>query len=394
MRFRSSPNAPLAARHQPSGLTACLAHRDRCFTDYLAACRAMLYAAHQFSPNLEQAVAGNAPFELKPTLTHAKLSGEHKPYRRGIVLTHGLTDSPYFMRALGEFFAEQGFVVMAILLPGHGTQPGDLLKVHRQQWSETLTYAVNCLSLEVEQVYLGGLSTGATLSLQHCLANSQIRGLFLFSPALRITPLAAFAQLYCLTNWLLPRSAWVEIQQDRDLYKYESLTKNAVAQTYALIKNIQATLRQRPLNIPIFTALSNDDVTVDSRATLDLMAQTTHTSNKTVLYAKQQLNFAQKNIECVVMCDTQQHILSSAHTAIVLPDDDTHYGVTGEYANCTHYFPQDTSHYQACLKPTHEINRGEITAQNLQQGVLKRLMTNPKFSELKISLTQFIAGLD
>lgn len=360
------------------------------FADYVTNFRAMLQAAHQDSPNATQRVAGNAPFEIKP----AQADGKNFSYRRGIVLTHGLTDSPYFMRALGEFFAAQGFVVMAILLPGHGTQPGDLLKVHRDQWAQTLTYAVESMAHEADEIYLGGLSTGATLSIQHSLQDSRIRGLFLFSPALKITPLAAFAKLHKLMSWLLPRRAWVSIQPDNDLYKYESLTKNAVAQTYALIKSVQHQLRQHALNIPIFSALSVDDATVKSAASLDFMAHATHPNKHTVLYATQDLQLAQKNIECVVMRDAQQHILSSAHTAIVLPDDDAHYGKNGDYVNCTHYLPDQPAHYATCLRNDSAINRGEINPNNLQQGVMKRLMSNPKFAQLKQSLMEFIAGLD
>ncbi len=360
------------------------------FADYVTNCRTMLQAAYQDAPNVEQLVAGNAPFEIKP----ACAEGKSHPYRRGIVLTHGLTDSPYFMRALGEFFAAQGFVVMAILLPGHGTQPGDLLNVHRDEWAQTLAYAVECMAHEADEIYLGGLSTGATLSIQHSLQDARIRGLFLFSPALKITPLAAFAKLHKLMSWLLPRRAWVAIQPDGDLYKYESLTKNAVAQTYALTKSVQRQLRQHALNIPIFSALSVDDATVNSAATLAFMAQAEHPLHHTVLYASRQLHLAQKNIECVLIHDESQHILSSAHTAIVLPDDDAHYGAAGNYANCVHYFPDQLANYQACLNPASTHYRGEINHKNLQQGVLRRLMTNPKFSELSVSLQQFIEQLN
>ncbi len=363
------------------------------FSDYVATCTQMLEKCHQQlgSPNLATVVAGNAPFSL--AASRATLAAYPNRPKRGIVLTHGLTDSPYFMRALGDFFAEQGFVVMAILLPGHGTQPGDLLSVQRDEWAQTLACAVASLAIEVDEIYLGGLSTGATLSIQHSLQDARIRGLFLFSPALKITPRAALAKFHRLTSWLLARSAWVAIQADRDPYKYESLTKNAVAQTYALTQSVQRQLRQQPLSVPIFTALSNDDATVNSAAILDWLAHTPHPNNHTVLYATHDLKLAQKNIECVLMRDEAQRILSSAHTAIVLPDDDAHYGATGDYANCVHYFPDQQARYQACINRATSAYRGEVNTENLQRGVLRRLMSNPHFSELTISLQQFIARL-
>ncbi len=73
------------------------------------------------------------------------------------------------MRHLAEFFLENGFRVMAVLLPGHGTQPGDLLEVTWQEWAKTVAYGAYKLAEEVDEVYLAGYSTGATLSVYQSL---------------------------------------------------------------------------------------------------------------------------------------------------------------------------------------------------------------------------------
>jgi hypothetical protein len=44
----------------------------------------------------------------------------------GVLLLHGLTDSPYSLRALGQKLNEQGFWVVGLRLPGHGTAPSAL----------------------------------------------------------------------------------------------------------------------------------------------------------------------------------------------------------------------------------------------------------------------------
>ena len=44
--------------------------------------------------------------------------------RGAVVLLHGLTDSPYSLRHIAAHYREQGFVAVAIRLPGHGTVPG------------------------------------------------------------------------------------------------------------------------------------------------------------------------------------------------------------------------------------------------------------------------------
>ena len=117
------PLPHLAERHKASGLNSEFKVAAN-FADYLLDTEQMLRLAHQRlgSSDLDAVVAGNMPFRLYPTNN----DGKAHAYRRGILLTHGLTDSPYFMRDLGAYFQAQGFVVLAVLLPGHGTQPGDL----------------------------------------------------------------------------------------------------------------------------------------------------------------------------------------------------------------------------------------------------------------------------
>lgn len=41
----------------------------------------------------------------------------------GVLLLHGMSDSPYSMRALGTALNQHGYHVIALRLPGHGTAP-------------------------------------------------------------------------------------------------------------------------------------------------------------------------------------------------------------------------------------------------------------------------------
>ena len=317
-----------------------------------------------------------------------------------MLLIHGLTGSPYFMRHLADFFRENGFRVMTVLLPGHGTQPGDLLEVTWQEWARTVAYGADMLAAEVDEVYLAGYSIGATLSVRQSLLDSRVRGLFLFSPALRITRRAALANLHKLYSWLIPSAKWVDIKPDLDIYKYESFTKNAAAQTHALTKELSGKLRgQRGhgLDLPVFTVASADDMTVKTSAILEFMARARHPSNKLVLYTTEPEKFPPgipaESLELVNSVFPGQKILSSAHTAIVIPPEDTHYGATGEYSNCVHYYPDDMEKYAACLRNPAADLQGEITDKNLAAGILRRLMYNPNFAALKDALRRFIDGL-
>ena len=386
---------PLETRHQPSGLNSSFNGDRLLFADYVARNRNMLRRAHAGAGDLQKIVDGNAPFELKPPPGFSP--GQQKPYRRGVLLTHGLSDSPYAMRHLAGFFQQNGFRVMAVLLPGHGTQPGDLLDVTWQEWAKTVAYGAYQLAEEVDEVYLAGYSTGATLSVYHSLRDNRVRGLFLFSPALRITRRAALAKLHKLYGWLIPSARWVDIKPDLDIYKYESFTKNAAAQIYALTSELGRKLHGHQLDIPVFTAASADDMTVKTPVIFEFIKHACPPSSRLVIYTtepeKFPRDFPADKLELVNSVLPGQKILSSAHTAIVLPPEDSHYGLGGEYSNCVHYYPDDMEKYAACLAHPKQDFQGEVTAKNLATGVMRRLMYNPNFAELKISMQRFIADL-
>ena len=399
---------PLEARHQPSGLNTRFNGDQLAFADYVALNRDMLGRVYSAlgAVNPGKIVEGNAPFELKQNNpspppcregVETSLPCRQKPCRRGVLLTHGLTDSPYFMRHLASFFQQNGFRVMAVLLPGHGTQPGDLLDVTWREWAKTVAYGADRLDEEVDEVYLAGFSAGGALSVYQSLRDNRVRGLFLFAPAFKIAPRAALANLHKLYSWLMPSGKWARIKPDQDIYKYESLPKNAVAQVYALTKELGAQLQEHEVGVPVFAAASEDDASVNTSATVEFMARARHPSSKLVLYTAEPEKFSPdipaEKLERVNSVFPDQKILSSAHTAIVLPGHDMHYGAAGDYSNCVHYFPDDMEKYNACNNNPQADLQGELTEENLKAGILRRLMYNPNFAALKVSMQRFIDTL-
>ncbi len=62
--------------------------------------------------------------------------------RGGVVLLHGLTDSPYSVRYLAQLWQQRGYVAVAPRLPGHGTAPGALTAVDWETWLAATRLAV------------------------------------------------------------------------------------------------------------------------------------------------------------------------------------------------------------------------------------------------------------
>ncbi|GAB1233081.1 alpha/beta fold hydrolase [Ferrigenium sp. UT5] len=368
----------LEQRHRTSGMNSRFAGTGLSFADYVRQTRAMLRVIRA-----DTVVDGNAPFELLPVGDDHR--GRAKPFRRGILLTHGLSDSPYHMRHLAAFFQRNGFRVMALLLPGHGTQPGDLLDVHWREWARTVAWGVDCLAAEVDELYLAGFSAGGALSVRQAASDARVRGLFLFSPALEITARARWANLHKLYSGFVPAAAWLNLLPDADPYKYESFCKNAAAQMYALTQ----TLPRGGMDIPVFAAASAEDATVHAMATLRFMQRVRHPLHHLVWYAREALTG--QNLEWVNSHLPGQHILSSAHTAIVMAPEDAHYGAHGDYANCLHYFAEEPARYTACM--ARADGWGEVLPELLAPGVLRRLTWNPHYAALETSMQRFIGEL-
>src|SRR5262245_49692457 len=149
------------------------------------------------------------PFELAPSCP----AGAGRP-QRGILLIHGLISSPFGMRDVAERFRDQCFLVRTILLPGHGTVPGDLLDATYEQWVEASRYGIDSMRAQVTDLYVGGFSTGGALAVYHALQDDErarsIKALVLFSPAIEVSDRWVFlANVHrWLYSWLFPRGAW------------------------------------------------------------------------------------------------------------------------------------------------------------------------------------------
>jgi esterase/lipase len=108
--------------------------------------------------------------------------------RNAIVLVHGLTDSPYFMKDIGEYFCtKMGFDVYIPLLRTHGLkEPEDMKDASLKEWQKDVRFAVDKAKESDGKVSIGGLSTGGTLSVELALKDEQSidGGVFLFSAAL------------------------------------------------------------------------------------------------------------------------------------------------------------------------------------------------------------------
>ena len=104
----------------------------------------------------------------------------------GILLIHGFTATTAEVRLIAEKLHEDGYTCAAPLLPGHGTHPDDLNRATWGMWLEKVKEFYERLSRECEQIFVIGQSMGAILALELAAQHPEIKGLMLFSPAIKV----------------------------------------------------------------------------------------------------------------------------------------------------------------------------------------------------------------
>ena len=69
--------------------------------------------------------------------------------RGGILLLHGLSDSPYSLRALATELYQQGYYVLGLRMPGHGTAPSGLVHSSWQDMAAAVKLAMNHINTQI-----------------------------------------------------------------------------------------------------------------------------------------------------------------------------------------------------------------------------------------------------
>ena len=200
----------------------------------------------------------------------------------GVVLLHGLSDSPYSLRALGQSVHQHGATVVGLRIPGHGTAPSGLVETRWQDMAAAVRLAVRHVQDAVgdKPVYLVGYSNGGALAVEYALATladdslPRVSGLILLSPEIGVSRVAALAVWQARLGHLLglEKLAWNGLLPEYDPYKYGSFAVNAGDLAYRITAHIQKQLgalhsadklRELP---PILAFQSSVDATVTASA--------------------------------------------------------------------------------------------------------------------------------
>jgi len=209
--------------------------------------------------------------------------------RGAVLLLHGLTDSPYSMRSIGEHLAAQGYAVVGLRLPGHGTAPSGLLSFRIEDMQAAVSLAARDLHARAprQPLYLMGYSNGAALAVDYALAVLQgaplprPAGLVLISPAIGVSSLAVVGRFKTGLSSVpgFSRAAWQTIVLEFDPYKYNSFSFHAAGETLRLTRDVARRVEQLaggqalPGFPPVLAFLSTVDATIRAEAVVDVLLE-------------------------------------------------------------------------------------------------------------------------
>lgn len=368
---------------RPSGLNSSFHGGDGSFQDYIAHMQTVIALGRVDlnSANKEDIILANSPFELRPDT----------PSKKGILLIHGLYDCPYTLRDIASRLVQKNFLVRSVLLPGHGTVPGELTQVHYTEWLKATRFGIESFKQQqVDEIYLLGYSLGGALAIHNATEFAKdLRGLILIAPALK--PRRAFVELLLVihkfNSIFVPSQAWYQRLPQTTTVRYESYPCFAAKQACLLMRETRSLTKNKPLSLPIFMIATADDESINSNTAIEFFLQQKNPTNQLLLYSNKKNSYSDKRIAIIPSAYTTKNILDLSHTGIPIAPDNKQYGENGIF--------KDFQHYKYDLKKhAGQVFLGAVTANNLKKHVVQRLSYNPNFDQLMSAIELFIEKIN
>jgi pimeloyl-ACP methyl ester carboxylesterase len=218
---------------------------------------------------------GNSPFILYSTgMPSANGKRQIAPI---VVLFHGLSDSPFYIRSIAQHLNDKGFTVVAPLTPGNGKLDAakDMRDPNLQQrWYAHVDSVMSLISPYSNKTYIGGFSTGGTLATRYMLLHpNEIHGLLLFSGALALSDNAEnLGQIWGM-KWIAKIVDGDFISTGANSYRYPDVAGYAGLTLADVIFEIRDLLVETKVSKPIFVAHSLADIIAPYYGVEDLMAR-------------------------------------------------------------------------------------------------------------------------
>jgi len=336
--------------------------------------------------NREQQVQWNLPYRLAPAAGCS--SGDHT----GILLVHGLSDSPYVFRDLARYLADQCVEVRTLLLQGHGTRPGDMVTASADVWRDQVRNHFVALSQDVDRAFIGGFSLGGALATEYALGETGPRpvGLIAVAPAWQLNGLRDYL-------WLAPIADvfadFVEKEPELNPVKYESFSFNAGSQIGDVISAAQGRIIQKEsIDMPLFLAATEADsvINLDYLVT-QFRERFSNSGNAMVIFRDTRTPWpeaqADERIRFLNSYLPDANILEFSHQSLLVAPDNELYGLGAPLQRCLE--PNNIS-LEACRQLPEEDLWFSAWHDTERPVYTSRLTYNPWFDDLAQAVGTFI----
>ena len=359
------------------------------FAAYQADTKAWVEAHRRYVSQTTQARAleldANLPKEIRP----------EKPDGRGILLVHGLGDSPWSFSDIAASLAQEGILVRTVLLPGCGTQPADMMTATAGDWQRVVQEQADCLAEEVDAMWLGGYSTGGNLVLDYAQKHPEkTQGLVLFSPAVEVRP--PFA-------WLAPAVShvkdWLVTPESRPNggqtpFQYFVVPIKGLAAFYHTMTradDVLSTFEKTPWNGPSIVMLAEHDGLVETEDLLPRFDKAlSHPRTRLVWYGdKKNAKGLSDRVKVFAENVPEAKVTSFSHMAMTYRPDNPAYGLKGSVRIC--WNGQSKADSEACERGEPVWFSGERHQPDERNHA--RLTFNPWYDE-QLALILSVMGPD
>jgi esterase/lipase len=368
-------NIPDEPAYQASNTTLPIGQKT--FSTYVSTTRQWLLQNRLIlSDDRDAEIKANTPFEVLPQI---KLRQKH-----GILLVHGLADSPYSFVDVAQGLSKMGFHVRTVLLEGHGSRPADLINADVEHWQSLVEQQVTIFKSQVDKLYLGGFSTGANLVTSYALSDPDIQGLVLISPGFKTkTNIDRFAPILSFfKDWVYAPS----LKSQTNYVRYLTTPSNGFAQFYHTSADILFRLRKATYNKPVFIAVSAGDSVLNVQRTLDLFStRMTHPENRLIWYGDKP-DSSDSRIQAYSAKVPLFKVSNFSHMGLLFKPDNSYYGKNGSQRICNN--GQDDQAFSRC------VDNEEVwySAWGYREAnkAHARLTFNPWFDEMMDTIKQVI----